>query len=356
MEIVQIVPQFPPAVNGLGDYAFHLARELQSFHDIRSKIIVGDPRRTPSESEGFIKQPIARRTGSALLEALEADRTDTVLLHYVGYGYAKRGCPFWLVRGIRQWKPHSRRRRLITIFHELYAKGQIWQSSFWLSPFQKALAEELAQLSYSAHTTMVRYAQILRSWNSTLKVTTLPVFSTIGETSQQPALEHRKHQLVVFGGAPLRRKIYTLHASELLRAARVLEIEKVVDVGPPIGINVRLPIAIERAGYQSPDVIRNVLKDSVAGFVFYYDGYLAKSSVFAAYCAHGVMPILPTNNNSDIDGVVAGREYMTALDTEMPLSLEKAQRIASNAQAWYAGHSISRTAATLAAVLTSLQH
>ncbi|MFZ4728709.1 MAG: glycosyltransferase family 1 protein, partial [Pseudanabaena sp.] len=76
---------------------------------------------------------------------LEGDRTSPVLLHYVGYGYAKRGCPVWLVDGIQRWKNLYPDRLLVTMFHELHASGTPpWTSSFWLSPLQKNLVTRLA--------------------------------------------------------------------------------------------------------------------------------------------------------------------------------------------------------------------
>jgi hypothetical protein len=44
MEVIQIVPALPPAINGLGDYASLLAKELWEAHNIRSRFVVGDPR------------------------------------------------------------------------------------------------------------------------------------------------------------------------------------------------------------------------------------------------------------------------------------------------------------------------
>ena len=85
---------------------------------------------------------------ATLQKSLSApDATTPVILHYVGYGYEKRGCPLWLIRGLESWKRNHRVHRLLVIFHELYAAGSPWQSSFWNSPVQRWITGRLARLA-----------------------------------------------------------------------------------------------------------------------------------------------------------------------------------------------------------------
>src|SRR5262245_27172908 len=54
MEIIQIVPSFPPAVSGVGDYALLLANELRKAHNLHTRFIVGDSDWAGSpEADGF---------------------------------------------------------------------------------------------------------------------------------------------------------------------------------------------------------------------------------------------------------------------------------------------------------------
>ena len=352
MEIVQIVPQFPPVVNGLGDYAFLLARELQSFHDIRSKIIVGDPRRTLTESEGFITWPIARRTASALLEVLEADGTETALLHYVGYGYAKRGSPFWLVDGICRWRLSSKRRRLVVIFHELFAFGPPWRSSFWTSPLQKWLVRRLVAAMDHGQTAMQSHANLLRSWaQKSTSVLVTPNFSGVGEPIALRPLGERKRQIVVFGSRAIRMLTYSQHSSELLKACGCLNLNRIVDVGATEETIPELPVPIFQAGLLSSAAVREILSESVGGFLSYFNGYLAKSSVFAAYCACGIVPILPDHNRSESDGLEMNRHYLAMRSVPADCSDEQLQAIADAANKWYSDHSLTRTASALAILI-----
>src|ERR1041385_7558181 len=153
MFIISIVPRLPPAVDGLGDYALSLARHLYNDFDIKTHFVVCDPIWVEkSEVEGFSISCLTNRSPSALLSSLAvANPTIIVLLHYVGYGYARRGAPSWLIDGLERWHRSNGAARILTMFHELYAKGPVWTSSFWLSPLQKHLAARLAWLRSEEH-------------------------------------------------------------------------------------------------------------------------------------------------------------------------------------------------------------
>ena len=108
-----------------------------------------------------------------------------VVLHFSGYGYQKRGVPLWLVERLRFWARRARTCRLLPFFHELYASGRPWQSSFWLSPLQKHIARSILNLSSLAITPTDLYRKRLSRFrkDSAIKITTMPVFSNVGEPS-----------------------------------------------------------------------------------------------------------------------------------------------------------------------------
>jgi len=352
MEIIQIVPSLPPATGGLSDFSLLVAKELRDSHQIHSRFVVGDPAWNGSgEIKGFFAESTPDRTPGGLLEAL-GDASQTVLLHYVGYGYATRGCPFWLIDGLTQWRK-TRDKWLVTLFHELWAFGPPWRSSFWTHPYQKSLTKRLANVTDRCQTTMNMYRRVLESIapRHLGRIPALPVFSTVGEGDRSTYLDERKRQMVVFGGPSLRTKTYSQHSKELVDACSALQMECILDIGPPIGIKPDLPLPVIVMGKQSGKEICRLLAESVAGFVSYFDGYLAKSSIFAAYCAHGLLPIVARRNRSELDGIRAGSEYLTASALPDDIRAPEMQAIADRARAWYEKHSLARTAASLASVL-----
>ena len=353
MEIVQIVPQLPPAVNGLGDSAYLLAQELSRAHAITTKFIVCHPRAEAAPDLDGFECFVTERTAQSLLEVL--DRISAagapVLLHYVGYGYARRGCPFWLADGLRKWRSSGQHRPLVTMFYEIYAAGPPWRSSFWTAPLQRSIAADLVRISDTCRTNMQRYARILKMVSGQTEITVMPVFSNVGEPSHLQPLAQRKRRLVVFGGAAWRSLVYTQHRSELLTAIQLLELEELIDVGPPIEMNLEFSIPFQQCGVLRAVEVSALLNDTMIGALCYPPEFLGKSGIFAAYAAHGVVPILLGNPKSENeDDLREGREYV---------SLKSAKRaalgnISRAIHSWYGQHDLASTARAYARIIAHL--
>ncbi len=134
----------------------------------------------------------------------------------------------------------------------------------------------------------------------------------------------------------------------LAAAARALEAEEILDVGPEISLPATaggLPIRPQGALPKSE--VSELLLDSAAGFVSYAPRFLPKSGVFAAYCAHGVLPICAWEHHPKDENLAAGRHYWDVDGaTAAACGADSFQAIADTARAWYAGHSLERQAAT----------
>jgi hypothetical protein len=363
MDIISIVPRLPPATDGLGDYALRLARELQLSIGIESRFIVCDPEWSGrDEVEGFLANRLKDRSADYLKSSLTSHQPfSAVLLHYVGYGYARRGAPVWLIDGLEKWHTGSSEARLLTMFHEIYASGPIWTSSFWLSSLQKHLAARLSRLSDACLTSRQGYADILNalSRNKHSSIATLPVFSNIGEPEQTPPLlKDRKRHLVIFGGRSNRLRVYENSLMMLERVCRALAIEKVIDVGPSAGLRDTQVngIPLVQMGQQPAAEISALLSDAVAGFFDYRTAYLAKSTIFAAYSAHRLIPVSASCDAAQVDGLEAGKHYWITNSQEKTLSLADGQEIADNAYAWYQTHRLSEHVKMLVDVMGHTQY
>lgn len=358
--MLSIVTGLPPKIDGVGDYALSLARQARKDNGIETRFIVGDPAwNGPSRVEGFEVNKLAERSRADLLRVLE-DATENgsiVLLHYGGYGYARRGCPSWLVDGLRQWRSESKEGFLITMFHELYASGPPWTSAFWLSPLQRSLAARLARLSDQYLTSRQRYAEMVCRWSlgKHTTVRSLPVFSSIGEPDSVSPLNERRRRLVIFGTPGRRVQVYSRSAEQINRICRRLSVEEILDIGRPVDIDfsrvMHAPVTV--CGELSGDDVSRFLSDAIAGVLDYPEGVLGKSTIFAAYCAHRLIPIIATyGKEAGADGLVAGRHYWLSDARPEDLTLASGQVIADNACAWYETHSLSIHAKALAASLS----
>jgi hypothetical protein len=342
MNIVQIVPALPPSISGVGDYALLLAKELSRSYGVISRLLVGNPhwngRQTVDE---FHVEKVSSASSRALQAAIRENSAETIVLHYVGYGYSRRGCPFWLVEGLERQlagKPH----RLITIFHEISAFGAPWTSAFWLSKTQRTLAERLLHISDSCITTNGVYGRILESMNrKSVRVFLRPVFSNVGEPENLDPLEKRSRRLAIFGSAVNRARIYKNHASAIRLICEEFDLNAICDIGEPVAetpLRVGL-IPVSSCKETSAEHISRVLSGSIAGALDHDHALLSKSGVFAAYCSHKLTAInLRRSSRSPhktADELQTGRHYWVP-----GLNCSNFQSIADSGHEWYQSHSV----------------
>jgi hypothetical protein len=352
--LTAIVPRLAPVIDGVGDYALSLAREVRERYGVNTSFLVGDAMWFgEGKVEEFPVSKLTERKAVALSDALSRDGESTVLLHYGGYAYAQRGCPNWLVEALTKWRLELEGRRLITIFHELYASGPPWTSSFWLSRRQRGLTEQLARLSDSSLTSLAFYSELLAAAGG--RAESLPVFSSIGEPNENPKpLSVRRRRLVVFGTPGRRLQVYRRSADALNHVCRELGIEEVWDIGGNMHWkSPRLDVPIRFGGKLSAPDVTEAMLDSIAGVIDYPADMLGKSTIFAAYCAHKMLPLVAGYGGADpADGLEPGVHYKL-LDSGDELNLSNAQRVADNASVWYQGHTLNAHARLLATTLQS---
>jgi hypothetical protein len=360
-EIVHIVPYLPPSISGVGDYALLLAGELRRSHNINSRFIVGDPKwEGLSEVNGFPVTKIAERSARSFERLLDeqAGALLPVLLQYVGYGYEKRGGPLWLVHGLKKWKKLGINRRLVVMFHELFAFGPPWRSSFWMAPLQRSLAKSLALVGSNCFTNLRENVSALTRLTSRpdVDIFVLPVFSNVGEPNMLTRLSDRKARMVVFGSAGWRRQVYLRHQEALEKACRELGITELLDIGPPCGPIPDLSLRCVRKGSLPAEQISQELLDARAGFFVHPVAYLGKSGVFAAYAAHGLAPITHAMNHADNqDGLRLG-EHFLSVSSLARCGEHCVESVALRVREWYTGHSISEQAARYANAIRGFSH
>lgn len=353
--LIQIVPILPPAISGVGDNATVLAEELRAVHGVETRFIVGDPswRDQRAGRAVFPADAVRARAADELVRLLPTgDDPTPVLLHYVGYGYATRGCPFWLAAALERWKRDTpAARRLLVLFHETYASGdRIWSSAFWTSPLQKFVAKRIGRIADIRRITTSVAADELRAIGGVSPgghLEVCPVFANLGEPAAPSPLAARRRQLIVFGTRHWRAEAYTRRVADLIETCRRLQIERVIDVGSPLGMPLahRLPVPLVEAGPLLAAEAGALFSESFAGYFTYPIPFLAKSSIFGAYCAHRLLPVtFPENGEANRDGLRAGAHYRLGID-DAPLDALDAT--AGAAHAWYRSHRLAVHAASI---------
>ncbi|ACK80403.1 hypothetical protein AFE_1347 [Acidithiobacillus ferrooxidans ATCC 23270] len=270
---------------------------------------------------------------------------DLVVLQMSGYGFSKKGAPLWILREMEK-----RRHEIKTFgvfFHELYAFGPPWKSAFWVSPVQRYVVRRLAEMSDFWMTNREGSAQWLRQYAGHKPHAVLPVFSNVGEPKSLPAA--RKRRLVMFGSAGLRTVTYRSAGKELFQWAKRQSVE-IHDIGSTVMdmqvVDTLKANGVMQHGRLKASEISDLMRDSLFGLVAYPVNYVAKSSVFATYCAHGLCPVILSKGYAPSDGLVAWQHYLPGVPTGI-VDTYKAQRIGENAWEWYQPHGIWQHASVL---------
>lgn len=339
---VQIVPNYPPEICGVGDYAAGLSDALRGF-GVNMQTVFATPRSVPPPERG---QTVIGADSAQLASAL--DPAATVLLHFSGYGYERHGLCDWLVDALQVWRSQPGRRHLVSIFHEVFATGPIWRRSFWTAGGQKQVAGRLARLSDACFVSSYGGAHQLRQVAPSVATEVIPVFSNVGEVTDPLALRKRDPVGVVFGTIGPRQKVFAAlrHSGVTgLETLKALGVRAVVDIGAGDAAgNLPLGLEIRRLGRLPATEVASVLASSRVGLIDYPDHVICKSGILAAYLAHGVLAVNTQHFRPHRDKALHGIAY---IGLENGVSQAQQQWVATTGHEWYRGHSISQTASII---------
>jgi hypothetical protein len=345
--LIQVVPRLQPGRCGVTDHVIPLAEELKAAFGIDTAFVVLN-----SEERCELEFPAAYCRPDRLLAsslALSGNEPCAMLVHVSGYGYSANGAPTLLAKALNELS-NSGRFSIATFFHELYASGPPWRSAFWHEPRQKAAIREIAKLCDLIVTNIEQHARWLESETQRkpgVTVQVLPVLSTIGETQDRTPVAERAPKMAIFGLAATRRKAYR-ELSELAGLLHTLGVEEIVDIGADCGVGSELAgIPVERMGELPATEVAALLARAKYGFLSYSPISLAKSSIFAAYCAQGTVPVIATPFDGPIDGLSDGVHVLSPKTAQGSLA-SGLDRCSMEARAWYDKHRISVHAAAYA--------
>ena len=346
--VLQIVPQLPGTLDGVGDYALNLARALSAQHDLTTVFAVA--RQTPVElKEGF---QVVSDLGEDAAASL-ARECDHVILHYVNYGYQARGVPFSLRRFARELRAQLRG-RWVTTFHEIYASGPPWKSEFWLRPFQVKIARDFIDLSDACFVSNVTIENEIHRHDAGKKVYLAPVMSNLGEPTLSDFGSNSPKRWAICGGnASIARSLLSFERMRQLipnafRPDRLDVIGGRTDSSTP-ALLARLP---GLSCHYHPEVTAEEASALLAQCSFawldyfgtgkVWPGMVLKSGVFAACAAHGIVPIL--SHREDAFGVEGdpfpGPWFMTPSAVHFPAPAQL-KEIREKIYAWYQAHAAS---------------
>jgi hypothetical protein len=352
--VIQIVPRRTNQPDGIGDYATHLAEGMLQRAGANSIFVSGTPARVePPRADRWRTDPVQGRTAHGLAKQLSelcrGRAATAVVVHVSGYGYEKRGVPYWLLQGLRIWRRTHPNCRLFGIFHELFATGRIWNSSFWLSRAQKNITRGIWEICDGGVATTNSYFDQLAAWRPHMRncLKTMPVFSNVGEPSVVVPTDERALNLAVFGQSGVESDLYSGQQYEISASvAKSFCIQKIIDIGARTGAGPRQlgSVPIMALGQLQASGVGQHLMSCRFGLLNYDVARLEKSGVFAAYAAHGVIPVCIGSQANPPPGLKEGRHFI-----RWPLkTLPDSSAMQKDLFEWYNGHSIAKHADLLA--------
>jgi hypothetical protein len=303
-----------------------------------------------SDVDGFEMRPFQNQ-GATQLSGAEFDH---VILHYVNYGYQARGIPFGLVPVVRDLR-HNCRGGLLTIFHELYASGPPWKSAFWLQPLQRRIAKAIAQLSSVCVVSSESMRRQLGKLTSGAEAIVNPVLSNFGEPDLSPGQfgQRDPHRWTICGGTALIERSLQSFRKIIDRIPEEISPRQLFVLGGNDSSTVRalLPHFGIQTDYRprlTPADASAILCTSSFVWLDYFNrpgvpaDVLLKSTVFAAACAHGVVPIFPHRSSGisiEADRL-PGPFFVEADFSDLPAVDDRA-KVAERFYGWYQLHAFS---------------
>jgi hypothetical protein len=345
--LIQVVPRLQPTRCGVSDHAIALASELRAGYGIDSTFVVLN-----SDERCDLPYSITHCAPHQLLNACVAfsgSQPSTILVHLSGYGYSADGAPTLLADALESVRVDARF-RIAVYFHELFATGMPWKSAFWYSRRQKRAVRRIAEACDLLVTNTRSYVEWLTRETvpqSALPIQCMPVFSHVGEAQRHIPLAERDPVMVVFGLAATRQNAYR-ELSTLGTMLQQLGVQEILDIGPEVELPGEVHgIPVRRMGVLAATEIARQFSRSTFGFLSYPRMPLAKSGVFAGYCAHGVVPVIAQTFPGQVDGLEHGVHVLSPRTaTAAQTSAWEACSIA--AWRWYSGHRLHDHAAVYA--------
>ena len=346
--MIQVVPQLKPGRCGVSDHAVSLARELQSSFGVIAAFVVLNSIRSCDLPYPQIYCPPSEL--HAACQTLARSKPAAIITHVSGYGYSADGAPTGLADALEDISRDAQFSSA-AYYHELFApEWRPWKSAFWYEARQKRAILRIARSSKVIVTNTSQNASWIRDHAALPALTSVlavAMFSNVGESDVLPTFDTRRRAMVIFGLAHTRRRSY----ERLLRMGETLEklqIEEIVDIGPELDVPGSVSgIKVRPEGILPAPDLAAVLSQSMFGFVQHKPVGLAKSGVFAGFCAFGTIPVVATPFSEEIDGLQDGVQVISSKTASLALS-RGLEHCSSSAWQWYRAHRVFEHAAVYA--------
>ncbi|MDC3009378.1 hypothetical protein OAZ06_00210 [Synechococcus sp. AH-736-G20] len=264
----------------------------------------------------------------------------TILLEFTPLSYSRFGTSFPLLLRLLLWR--LKRCRVIIYFHELpFSNGRSLRS-FLAVVMQRFYCGFLMFISSYSILNQFDLSRSLQFFSGRRRLFFMPTFSNIGECESVDLPGIRPLQVVVFGSPGKRRHAHTLVAS-LGGYRRMFGPQvRVVDIGEYLDLPIELLPEVHPLGPLPSHEVQVYLLSSRFGFFYSESNQFSKSGVFAAYAAHGVVPIISNQVSFTSPYFLTPEEVLTQSPRFIVLD-----SVWSSCREWYRKYSVQKCASLL---------
>jgi hypothetical protein len=326
--ILIISPQYPSAINGLGDYSSILGRHLEKGFNV---VYAGLAQQEPVALSPYR----CLSSWDVLTEILTQYEIDCIFLNYVNFAYQPKGLPFKLLKTLQQIKTQGY--KLCIFFHELNASSsKPWQLVFWTKPLQQYIYKRLLTISDLAFCSNERVRKILAKHQHP-NLYKKAVFANIPEPSESIKFKQIGKSAVIFGTLNRRKKVYD-NIEELNAFITSRNIQEIVDIGAGdanLAIQ-NISCRIRILGKLSATEIAIEFAKHTWALIDYPPSLIEKSGIFAAYAAYGLVTYNTDSSDHINQDLLDGKHYLSKHSLDNPLCDDAT--ISKNIQSWYEEH------------------
>ena len=306
--ILQILHATPPARSGLADYA----RKLQQHWPDPNERWAALALQVPSGAAAAWPNVVFIETepnADSLVRALRETPATSMILHYVPHGYDPKGIPTWLIDGLEAWK-RTTSASLFAVYHELYLWAKPWRRCSVYNLPSRACFRRLAPLVDGWVTSNEHYYALACAEGADPATgATIPIGSNIELLCPRSTTDPPSGlRLIVFGLAPIRARALRAHRGLLkcLASSGLVRSVHIVGSAPNDRERANALAAIPRSLLPSTSEqfdatemeVSHALSEADVGLCATTPLLVNKSGVYAACCAHGVVPVVNGANTA----------------------------------------------------------
>ncbi|MDJ0633603.1 MAG: hypothetical protein QNJ34_10480 [Xenococcaceae cyanobacterium MO_188.B29] len=323
INLIQITEQIPPSLNGIGHYAYKLAEQLQSNHNLSTSFLLIDkPEKAPIEYESrfntysLSQLQTSLETGLSDLIKLNYSSHNVVLIHFDRgiydrfideRNYKRYHLAFHLTKSLKKFKKLHPSTQIIIVFHEFLYPHIPRRIDYCLRPWQNYYMRSLIKLADILVCSNLVVEKQIKQLHPLAKIHKIPVFSNIREPKWEQVQDKQKGHWVLFGSTDNLIKNTLNFIQNLPIIKKSLPINKVNIIGGYPSHNIvklvaqlkQLAINVDYYPDISAQEVSNFFADAQFCYQYYFNtpqadnpNLIFKSGVFANASAHGVIPVM----------------------------------------------------------------